>query len=241
VGEPVDLAKARLLQLEGEDPKPGTELPVQFNPDSLKVSYANQVIQVQNAANPQDAATQWVGQGTTKLSLQLVFDVTAPPFDGKPGADVRRETEKVIALIEPGRAQDVKTKGGDPQTVHPPPKVRFQWGTFRFDGMVDGIEEALEFFSPDGRPLRSTIGLTLSTQKVSHEMLPPSAAQPAGAPAATPGAKPLTPAGAGLTLQGMAEAAGVAASWPSIAAANGIENPRLLAPGQLVDLHVEIG
>jgi hypothetical protein len=29
--------------------------------------------------------------------------------------------------------------------------------------------------------------------------------------------------------------------WQSIAQANGIENPRLLLPGQLVDLNVQIG
>ena len=37
-------------------------------------------------------------------------------------------------------------------------------------------------------------------------------------------------------MQGLADAAGKGGDWQSLAAANGIENPRLLAPGALVDL-----
>ena len=32
--------------------------------------------------------------------------------------------------------------------------------------MVEGMEETLEFFSPDGKPLRASITLTLSQQKI---------------------------------------------------------------------------
>ena len=49
-----------------------------------------------------------------------------------------------------------------------------------------------------------------------------------------PGTSPMTQAAAGSTLQGLAAAAG--ADWQGIAAANGIDNPRLLVPGQLIDL-----
>jgi nucleoid-associated protein YgaU len=42
-------------------------------------------------------------------------------------------------------------------------------------------------------------------------------------------------------LQGLADAAGKGASWQSIATANGIENPRLLVPGQWIDLNVRTG
>jgi hypothetical protein len=37
-------------------------------------------------------------------------------------------------------------------------------------------------------------------------------------------------------MQGMAAGQGKGGNWQSIASANGIENPRMLAPGQLVDL-----
>ena len=59
---------------------------VQFNPETLKVTFANQI-----AARRRGAATrrgtparQFVGAGTTKLALQLWFDVTAPRAEGEP-------------------------------------------------------------------------------------------------------------------------------------------------------------
>src|SRR6185312_12385227 len=57
---------------------------------------------------------------------------------------------------------------------------------------------------------------------------------------ATPGSAPLTPAPQGGSLQSMASAAGRPGDWQSIAAANGIENPRMLAPGQLVDMSADL-
>jgi hypothetical protein len=46
----------------------------------------------------------------------------------------------------------------------------------------------------------------------------------------------MTPARSGDTVQGLASSAGQRNNWQSIAAANGIENPRQLDPGQLIDL-----
>ena len=87
--------------------------------------------------------------------------------------------------------------------------------------------------------------LTLSRQKIqafkinrsksARRLLPDSAAPDPGAPAGT---KPLTPAPAGSTVQSLADHEGQGANWQAIAAANNIENPRLLAPGQLIDLDV---
>jgi hypothetical protein len=42
-----------------------------------------------------------------------------------------------------------------------PPPVRFAWGDFRFDGHVEALEETLDFFSPEGRPLRARLSLSL--------------------------------------------------------------------------------
>ena len=43
----------------------------------------------------------------------------------------------------------------------PGPPVRFAWGRFRFDGRVEALEETLDLFAPDGRPLRARLALTL--------------------------------------------------------------------------------
>jgi hypothetical protein len=42
-------------------------------------------------------------------------------------------------------------------------------------------------------------------------------------------------------LQSIAAQAGMGDNWQAIASANGIENPRILAPGQLINLNVVPG
>lgn len=229
-----ELAKAELIELTADlkdiDLK-GKRVGVQFNPETLKVSFANQAkTEQQSAKGDQGQGTsgrQFVGAGTTKLALSLWFDVTAAIEPRHRVDDVRRLTQEVIYFMTP------KQDGKD-STRFVPPGVRFSWGSFKFDGLIDSIEETLEFFSPEGKPLRANISLAMSQQKILKAEF--------GAPGAPslPGATPLSAASAGATLQGMAAAIGKAADWQAIAAANGIENPRLLLPGQLVDLNLNL-
>ena len=117
-----------------------------------------------------------------------------------------------------------------------PPGVRFSWGSFLFDGLIDSIEESIEFFSPEGKPLRASVSLGLSQQTILVADFGDSARAP-GAPR-PPGSNPLTAASVGASLQALAASAG--RSWQDIAAANGIDNPRQLAAGQLIDLRAKL-
>lgn len=222
------LEKAELRQLDAEfrnEINTERNVKVQFNPETLKVSFSNQ-LQTSSGAGDQRGtpARQFVGAGTTKLSLQLWFDVSAPLPEGQQQeTDVRKLTQKVAYFITP------VAEGSN----FIPPAVRFIWGSFQFDGLMDSLEESLEFFSNDGRPLRASMSLSLSQQKITEFTFRPTAGP--GAPA-TPGTRPLTPAPAGSTVQGLAASQGRGNDWQSIASANNIENPRLLQPGQLLDL-----
>lgn len=53
---------------------------------------------------------------------------------------------------------------------------------------------------------------------------------------ASVGTTPLTLSAAGDTVQGIAAQAGTSVSWKVVAAANNIDNPRILAPGTVLDL-----
>ncbi|MGC2779210.1 MAG: hypothetical protein WA418_26600 [Bradyrhizobium sp.] len=219
------LEKAKLIELQ-QDFKAvksgGQTVEVQFNPESLKVTFANQLVQPQGGDQASGSSgRQFVGAGTTKLALLLWFDVTAMTQDAVD--DVRRLTQKVIFFMTPQKSD------ADPKKLAPP-AVRFSWGPFLFDGMVDGLEETLEFFSPDGKPLRANISLTLSQQKILEATFKGDGKVPAN-----PGHTPLKSAKSGDSLQGMAAKNGKD-DWQSIAAANGIEDPLRLPAGQLVDL-----
>lgn len=242
------IARAQLIELdetlkkEADNPKKVT---VQFNPDSLKLAFANQV---QNN-NPSSSASsgagggsgsgsgdqgsgtsgrQFVGAGTTKLTVQLWFDANATA-DGQRVDDVRRLTQDVIYFITPKKSQQDASR-------FVPPGVRFSWGSFLFDGLIDSIEESIEYFSPDGKPLRASVSLGMSQQTILVANFD-SAARPPGT-SRGPGASPLTVAAGGSTLQGLAASAG--GDWQRIAAANGIDNPRQLQAGQLIDLNARL-
>src|SRR5262249_32459168 len=90
--------------------------------------------------------------------------------------DVRELTKKVAYFITPKKVSK----------EYLPPAVRFQWGSFHFDGIMDSMEESLEFFSSDGVPLRASVSLSLSQQRI--EPFAGKAAGAGGADGGPPGA-----------------------------------------------------
>ncbi len=90
--------------------------------------------------------------------------------------------------------------------------------------------------------MRASVSLSMSQQKIevlrNKEFQPGATNAPGGAGA--PGTRPLSQAAAGDSVQGMAASRGRAGNWQDIAAANNIENPRLLRPGQFIDLNATV-
>jgi len=230
----VELAENLVDDLPG-----GKTVEVQFNPESLKLSFANQI---QNNSTSNTAGTpaakpgagdqssgtqgrQFIGAGTTKLSVQLWFDAGTAGID-----DVRRLSQEVIYFIKGKKSKS------DPSKFLPP-GLRFSWGSIHFKGLIDSIEESIDYFSADGRPLRSTISMALSQQSILISDFGSSGGAAPGLPHA-PGTLPMTPAAAGSTLQGLAASAGTGLNWQALARANGVENPRQLQAGQLLNLSV---
>ncbi len=227
------LARARFIELAQDlasEAPGGKAFDVQFNPESLKLAFANEVKQPAASDAPEGGADtaagtagiQFVGAGTTKLAMTLWFDVTgemANPVD-----DVRRLTADVLHFMKPRPVEGEEGKVA-------PPGLRVSWGSFLFDGVVESLEETLDWFSPAGLPLRASIALSMVQQKI---LVPEFAPATPGAPRARP--RPFTPARAGQSLQAMATAAGASAPWQAIAAGNGIEDPLRLPAGTPIDL-----
>src|ERR1700735_24846 len=71
----------------------GKKFQVQFNPQTLKLTYSNQKA---GGDQPKGSSTQFVGRGVTKLSLELWFDVALATVTGStPAKDVRNLTQEV--------------------------------------------------------------------------------------------------------------------------------------------------
>jgi len=223
------LAKAKLIELDGATLQPrGKEVSVQFNPESLKVTFTN-AIKTPDSSVKLDGAQdiQFVGSGATKLTAMLWFDVTQELTADQ--NDVRKLTQEVAFFMTP---VEKKT----PMII---PYVSFQWGTFRFDGVMEAMDETLELFSSRGEPLRASVNITLGQQRITafafgKEAAPPPSFQRKH-PRSAAGTVMGVPAPEGASLQSMAADQPGGGDWQSIAAANGIENPRRLVAGQRIN------
>lgn len=241
------LAKAVLAKIDPKLDGSGRAevLRCPINPESLKVGYANQIAEAKaeeakDGAKPATPAPapaaggQFVSKLSTKLSVTLVLDVSVPDAGGV--KDVRTLSMKVLGLLaDPG------------STV--PPGVELLWGSFLFRGFLESVEETLEFFSPEGVPLRATLALSLT--RPAFQTGENKGFRSAGGPGGrggrpAPGTVPLAEAPAGGTVQGLVAqaklggglSAGVSTGggWQAVAAANGIDDPLRLKPGQRLDL-----
>jgi hypothetical protein len=235
--EPFNVEKAVLTEIWWDDKQneqvasPTGKTPktfqVQFNPQTLKLSYSSQT-SGGDAGKP-DASTQFTARQSTKLSLELWFDVTLAIADGRVSKgsggnkpDVRALTQEVAYFLVPQQA-DPKDKN-----KLAPPGIKFTWGNFEFKGVMDSMDETIDHFSPDGLPLRASVSISITRQNIEYKPSP-LLAQPSAS-----GTQPLQAANLGDSLQQMAAKAGVS-DWQSIAAANNIDNPRQLGAGTLLN------
>jgi hypothetical protein len=215
-----DIARAEIREIrwnqsgEAQEINTGRTTTVQFNPATMRVSFSNQK---SGGDQRGGSAMQFTGKGSTKLSVDLLFDVTGQLPSGRQEDDVRKLTSRIVYFITP-----VPTQEADKFV---PPGVRFVWGSFLFDGVVDSMNETLEYFSADGRPLRATVSIELSQQEIQFRFNPDFAG---------PGTSALAPAQQGDSIQQAASRLGKPEQWKDIAAKNGVENPRNLAPGTLL-------
>ena len=172
------LTKATLQKLSSVEKGKliGKPMPVQFNPTSLRLSIANKT---ESGQALEVRTRQYLATGSSKLTMQLVFDTADEGTTGQP-VSVQTRTKLVTQFLLP-EAQGKK---------HAPPAVRFQWGEFLFDGIVDSATEDIDLFADTGTPLRAKVDITITGQSASDLKLQtgPGASRDAGAKA--PGALP---------------------------------------------------
>ena len=221
---PSNLEKAKLIEVIGSST--GKVVPVQFNPQTLKLNYSNQW---SGGNQPQGSTPQFVGTSTTKLSMELWFDVNLPLPKGSinPGGDVRKLTEQVAYFMTVKNPNDPNP----PNRV--PPQLQFAWGSFVFTGTMDSMDETIDLFSVNGVPQRASVSINLSKHDLAFEF-PKANGQ---VPSSPIGTSPLSMAKSGDSLPQMAASAGIS-NWQGVARANGITNPRILTPGTMVNLSI---
>ena len=194
-----ELSKAFLQQLDNRNqPAPGkAAVPVQFNPSSLRLQYANQSEGGRSAGRQ---ARQHTGNSSVTLSVDLVFD-TADEGSSEVPRSVLERTREIEVFITP------QAVAGRNQA---PPRLRFQWGDVIVDGVLESLSVDIDHFAHTGTPLRAKASLSIKGQDAERQ------ANQSGAGAHTAGGAPAqagagSGSGAGAGLPGAASPAGAAA------------------------------
>lgn len=245
----IKLQKAVMIPVQDQTLDFGKAIAVQFNPESLKVTLTN-TLKTGNAGGDQGNAAQFVDKSESSLSVQLIFDTSigrpedtisfdAPTKQDAPAdqddsqlrgrevkakahaanSDVRKLTKAIVdQFMAPGQT----TADG----VKAPKKCRFQWGTFAFVGMMSSYEETLDFFAPEGIPLRATLSLSFKEDRFQFE-------DPSDNAAARENPT-FAPGGDNVPIAKAAKNAGTKPKdWRNLALFNGIETPRFAGPSGL--------
>jgi hypothetical protein len=188
---------------DGIDPAP---VDVQFNPVQLQYEISNTL----EGPGRGGRRHQIITQSSATLSVDLQFDSTHT------GESVRDQTLKLKRFARPDAVDDAA------ELTAVPPVVRFDWGTFSFAGLIQSYRETIDFFSPEGTPLRAVVSLTMTQQQRQAEPpRPPNPRPRPPAPEPTPGTLcTCPPTGAG-GASGVAQGAGDPYAARSIAEANG--------------------
>lgn len=163
------LTRAELVGFgeQGTTPDESTKVALDFNPETLTIKVQNSLQDVPGRKGRQ--RTQFVGSSTSTLTFDAYFDSTRPkdePGAGAGGArpedlDVRERTKKIAAFLQVS----------DPDAQHPAPRrVQFRWGSIVFEGVLDQYSEILEYFSPEGVPLRAKVSISLKEQKFEYQI-----------------------------------------------------------------------
>jgi Contractile injection system tube protein len=199
----------------------GRTVNVHFNPVSLKHTIENTLEDSSGGS-----AKQYVKQSTAKLKMELVFDTTHD------GSDIRRITDQIAQFLQP-----------DTQKV--PPIVLFEWGVYKFQGMLESFDETLDFFSSNGMPLRAAVNISLSSQDKVFENSQYSSfdQQNSLTPDVVDVAAPSAPSGGsnGQAATALATRGGDGRAGRAIATANGLETMRFASGPLTVDASVTLG
>lgn len=210
------LVKATIKILEGRNKD--RELTVHFNPTEYAVEYGAsfQETPVPGLSNP---ILQFVNGSAEMLAMDLLFDTYT---DGG-GSDVSEDTRQFTDLL----AIDADT--------HAPPRVEFKWGVFAFRAVVEKISQRFTMFQGDGTPVRATLSVSFKQYRTISEQLENPRRNSADKTkrrvlGKVEGFRPT----AATLWQLSAEEYGEARFWRQIARENGIEDLRLLQPGDVM-------
>ncbi|MCU7864748.1 MAG: hypothetical protein KZQ92_12315, partial [Candidatus Thiodiazotropha sp. (ex Lucinoma borealis)] len=132
-----------------------------FNPETLTLKV--QAGEEADSGRSGRQQSQHVAKSTATLSFDAIFDTTRPnPARGGSG-DEPASPEKLDVRVKTSAIAGFLQAEGEGENSSPR-RVRFHWGNVIFDGLIKSLSETLDYFSPEGVPLRSKLSLSITEQ-----------------------------------------------------------------------------
>lgn len=205
-GQGLKPARLQILVPKVADPI----IPLRFNPTDYKIEKKNQFAEI---AIPglESPALQFVRGESERLTADLLVD-TSDTLE-----NVRTKfVDRIRGLMRI-----------DPE-LHAPAIVSLTWDDKVFTGVLERLDVTYVLFSPDGVPLRAKLGMTLLEHRPAEE-------QAKAQKKNSPDVEKTWVARRGDTLAAISAAVyDDPRLWREIARANGIDDPRRLAPGTVL-------
>ena len=202
----MELEKAYIQPLDEKGRDKGERIVAMFNPEQYTIGKTVNYNRT-NLPGLQTPITQFVYGNAQTLKIDLFFDTY------EKNEDVRKHTRKVARLLDIDRE------------LHAPPVCKFIWGQLEFKAVIDNISQNFTMFLSSGIPVRAKLTVSFTEYRTITEQLKGTLLHSADRTKYYI----LTEADSLWLLSDKSYAD--SSHWRLIAAANNIDNPRLLTPG----------
>jgi nucleoid-associated protein YgaU len=211
----VQLKKATITVLDGADE--GKVITVLFNPTEYNFERSNSYkgTSVPGLGTP---LTQFVSGESDHLSMDLFLDDYTDPKG--PTSLQQKEDEPLMKRL----ADMFKLLEID-RDLHAPPPVRFNWGPLEFSATIEKLGRKVTMFHPDGTPARATLSISFKEYRTLRQQLEDPRRESADK------TKRRVVVGKERLWFIAAREYDDATEWTRIAAANDLDDPREIEPG----------
>ena len=189
----------------------GEQFDVMFNPEEYSISKDNNFAS-QAIPGLSSPLLQFVHGNLRTLDMELFFDTT------QERTDVREQTQKIVNLLNID------------SDLHAPPVLRIAWASLQLRCVLARVGQKFVKFLDDGRPIRARLTVTFN-EFIDEER------EAKEANRQTADFTKVHVVIESETLSAIAgRVYGDSSLWRAIAVANGIDDPRSIAPGQSLNV-----
>jgi nucleoid-associated protein YgaU len=192
-------------------------IPLHFNPSEYKLSKENTFAEIP-IPGLESPPLQYVRGGAQVLTMDLLVDTSD---------ELKNVREEYVAKLQKALLKNDK--------LHAPPILDFIWAEQVFRGVLVSLDITYVLFHSDGKPLRAKLGVKMKEYR-------PVEIQLRETEQTSPDVEKRYVVRTGETLSSISAAVfrdpGL---WREIAAANGITDPRAVAPGTVLTVPRLVG